>query len=497
MSDFKRKVALNTGVQILGRVLTTGLALFIVAALTRYLGVSGFGYYTTIFAFVGILAVVADFGFYWIGLREVSKNPIEERKRIFRNLLTFRTILAFLVFGLGALAAFYFPYPPLIKTGIAIICLATFFQTLNSTFIAIFQINYRMDKAVLTDILGRFVILALVLFLISQKAPLGWILGSYVIANAINLLASILLARPYFHFGFAFDFTLWKYFFKETLPMGIMLVIGVIYFRVDTLILSLMKSPAEVGIYGAPYKVVDILLTLPAMFLGNVFPAISKNITENKEHFHHVFQRSFDFLAVAGLGIIAGVFALALPIMTLIAGPNFSADYTISFFRWPANTGLILQILTFAVGLSYVTNLLESTIVAAGHQKKLIIPKLSFLIFNIGLNLLLIPKYSYLAAAGITVLTEILVIIVASIILKRLVVLKINWQVTLKSSLAAILMFLTIYFFPTKNLIISVPLGIVVYGLILMLFGVIPHSMRNLRFPLSALARARRDRSRE
>lgn len=473
MSEFKRKVALNIGVQVFGRVLATALALITIGALTRYLGANGFGLYTTIFAYVGIVAVVADFGFYWIGLREISQNPSEQNK-IFQNLLAFRSLLAALIYILGALFALLLPYPEVVKNGIFLISFATFFGTVNSTFIAIFQVNYRMDKAVLTDIVGRVIILALILFQIKAQLNLNWILASYVIANFVNLLASIVMARPYFRFGLGFDFKLWKYFFKETLPMGTMLVLGIIYFRIDALLLSFLKTPTAVGIYGAPYKVVDILLTLPAMFLGNVFPAITTEVTNNKERFNYLFQKSFDFLAIAAFGIIAGVCALSAPIMTLIAGEKFSADYTVSFFSHPATSSLILQILVFAVAISYLTNLFESTIVAAGRQKKLIVPKLIFLVFNVVLNLILIPKYSYLGAAFITVLTEILVISVAAFILSRIVALKISYSIAFKSFLAAILMFSAIYFFPIKNLLITVPLGVGVYGLMLMIFGVIP-----------------------
>lgn len=468
-ADFKTKVALNTGVQILGRVITTIISLIAIAALTRYLGTSGFGLYTTIFAYVGILAVAADFGFYWIGLREISKDP-RQKDRIFTNLLIFRTLLAIFVYGAGSLISLYFPYPSIIKVGIALISLAYFFQTLNSTFIAIFQINYRMDKAVLTDIVGRAVILALILFQIQQKLALEWILTSYIIANIINFLASFLLARPYFKFRLGFDFALWKYFFKETLPMGIILVLGIVYFRVDTLILSFLKSPTEVGIYGAPYKVIEIFLTLPAMFLGNVFPVITKNLLEDKEQFRRVFQTSFDFLMLSVGGLIAGALALALPIMALVAGKEFSESYTISFGAWPAHTGLILQILVLAVGLSYLINLLESTLVAAGYQYKLVIPKLSFLIFNVVLNLIFIPRYSYLAAAWITFLTEIVVIITASIILRRIIRLKLKWQTTSRVLLAAFLMYLTIRFCPLQNLIITIPLAILSYGIYLLIF---------------------------
>ena len=57
-----RGVAYNTTIQIVGKVITTIISLFIVAALTRYLGVAGFGQYTTIFAYTGFFGVLAVLG---------------------------------------------------------------------------------------------------------------------------------------------------------------------------------------------------------------------------------------------------------------------------------------------------------------------------------------------------------------------------------------------------------------------------------------------------
>ena len=68
-----RRVAYNTVVQVVGKVLTTLISLVLIAALTRYLGVSGYGSYTTIFAYIQFFAVLADFGFFWFFLREISK----------------------------------------------------------------------------------------------------------------------------------------------------------------------------------------------------------------------------------------------------------------------------------------------------------------------------------------------------------------------------------------------------------------------------------------
>ena len=176
--SYTRRVAFNTIIQIVGKIITTVISLFLVAALTRYLGVSGYGQYITIFAFIQFFAVLADFGFFWFLVREISK-PEAPQEKIFNNVLTFRSILAAVVFTLAFGVGFLIPQYHDFRIGIGIVSAAWFWQALNGTYVGIFQNRLRMDKAALTDVLGRLVILGIVLIQISQQASLNQILWSY------------------------------------------------------------------------------------------------------------------------------------------------------------------------------------------------------------------------------------------------------------------------------------------------------------------------------
>jgi len=230
-----RKVAHNTIVQIVGKVITTLISLFLIAALTRYLGVSGYGQYTTIFAYTQFFAVLADFGFFWFLVREISKPNIESDK-ITNNVLTFRTLIALVIFSLSFLISLLIPQYHEIRLGIGIIVAATFWITLNGTYVGIFQNKLRMDKAAITDILGRIVIFALVLYQMKNGENLNHILWSYFLGNMVNFFLSAYLGRIYLHFRLAFDFSLWKKIFWECLPISVVTILSVIYFKIDTVV---------------------------------------------------------------------------------------------------------------------------------------------------------------------------------------------------------------------------------------------------------------------
>ncbi|KKQ18724.1 MAG: Polysaccharide biosynthesis protein [Berkelbacteria bacterium GW2011_GWA1_36_9] len=458
-----RKVAHNTIVQIVGKVITTLISLFLIAALTRYLGVSGYGQYTTIFAYTQFFAVLADFGFFWFLVREISKPNIESDK-ITNNVLTFRTLIALVIFSLSFLISLLIPQYHEIRLGIGIIVAATFWITLNGTYVGIFQNKLRMDKAAITDILGRIVIFALVLYQMKNGENLNHILWSYFLGNMVNFFLSAYLGRIYLHFRLAFDFSLWKKIFWECLPISVVTILSVIYFKIDTVMLSLFRSATDVGIYGPPYKVVEILLLIPAIFMGNVFPIITRYIYEKNDQVQMVFQKAFDFLIVIAVPIIVGVICLAPRIIEIIAGTDFTTIHTIGpVWGIPATSGFALQILIVAVGISFLSHLFGYTVISLGKQTKLIWPNLILVFFNIGLNLILIPKISYIGAAIATVLTETLVVFLYYGVMRRHFDKKIRLHILWKVVISGIILGLALKFFSFLALWYLVPIGVVVY----------------------------------
>ncbi|HMB65866.1 MAG TPA: oligosaccharide flippase family protein, partial [Patescibacteria group bacterium] len=91
------KVAYNTVIQIISKVVITGLGLVVVAILTRYLGQSGFGQYTTIMSFLSLFSVAGDLGLTLLTAQMISRPDVDNQKAL-NNLfgLRFFSALAFL-----------------------------------------------------------------------------------------------------------------------------------------------------------------------------------------------------------------------------------------------------------------------------------------------------------------------------------------------------------------------------------------------------------------
>lgn len=71
-----------------------------------------------------------------------------------------------------------------------------------------------------------------------------------------------------------------------SIPYGIALFLGVIFFKVDTLFLSLMEdasvSDAIIGIYSIPMKIVEVGMMYGTIFLNSFLPVLTASISENR-----------------------------------------------------------------------------------------------------------------------------------------------------------------------------------------------------------------------
>lgn len=458
-----RKVALSTIIQVVGKVIVTAISLVTIGYLTRYLGVEGYGNYTTIFAYVSFWAVLADFGFFWVLVRELSK-PEADKNRIFNNVITLKIIFGIIVFALSIGVGFLIPqYSWPLKIGIALIAASWFWMSLNATYIGLFQSQLVMYKAVISEIVGRIIIFAGVFWLISSQSSFQAILAVYIAGNFVNFLLNYLWGSKLIRLKFAFDWAFWKIILADSLPLALLSIIGVIHFKIDTVILSLMKGPMDVGIYGVPFKILEIATVIPAIFIGNVFPILTRYYHAKDERLSQSIQKSFDFLVIIAIPIMVWLMALATPIINLIAGREYITASTVSFGGLPITAPIILVILAFYVAVSFLLYIFSNILTVVNRQNKQIWPMVIITIINILLNIIFVPRYSYLASAVIACVTVVMMFIWWFILSHRYLDFRLNYRVAPKAIIAGLAMALTLYFLAHWNVILVSIAGMAVY----------------------------------
>ncbi len=430
-----QKVAHNTLIQFVGKGIGMVLALVTVSLMLRYLGRSGFGQYTTIMAYLSVFSIMADLGLYLVVTREISKKNIDQDKFV-SNAMTIKGLSGLVILTIGSLVIWLFPYDPIVKWGVVVGASSYLFILLNQTLIGVFQKYFSMYKVAVAEVAGRIVwLIAVVLVIYTQSSILYMIFG-IALSNLVNFLVLFFYSRKYVKVKLAFDFSLWKKILIMTAPLAFSVVFNLIYFKVDTLFLSIMKSESDVGVYGAAYKVLEVLITFAAIFAGLLLPVMSKFFEEDRKKFAEIYKKGFDVLIIFVVPLIIGTLFLAEPIMAFFGGVDF------------ADSGNVLKLLIIATGAIFFSHLFGNAAVAANRQHKTMWVYIFTAILAVVLCLWLIPKYSYYGAAIATVVSEVSVAILTALIIWRLEKVGLNYKIAGKSLFAGIFMVIVLFLMP-------------------------------------------------
>ena len=429
-----QKIALNTVIQLLSKAITVAASVLVIAYITRYLGVEGYGDYATIFAYLGIFGAILDWGLFVIAVREIAQRPSSE-KVILGNMLGLKLSFGAVVLAVAYGLSWVIPYPTIVRQGILVGTISQLFMSLNQVPLSSFQASLTMYKAALSDVFGRVMMLGLVWWFIAQAGSLLDMIWAVVWANGAAFGLNILMMGVRYWLVPLFDSRQWRKLLIAALPMGLVMILGVIYFKIDILILGYLKGSYAVGIYSAPYKILEVLLAVPTIFMSSVLPVITATLQESKVKAKQVFQDAFNFLSLSALPLIAGSVVLATPVIVFVSGPDFVLS------------GPVLQILSFSLAGSFLNSVMIYTIIAANQQRRLIQPYIWAVIFNIVANFLVIPRFSFLGAAVITVCTELWVLIFSAYIVAKYLKLTASWVLF------------------SKTAVISTVMGIVLWGL--------------------------------
>jgi len=431
------KIAKNTIIQVASKFSSTILGLLAVALMARYLGQNGFGVYATITTFASFFAILADLGLTLVTVQMISAPGADENK-LLGNLLTVRLLSALLFLGAAPLAAIFFPYGADVKTGIAIAALSFLFVALNQIMVGLFQKKLTMGRTAIAENLSRVVLLAGIYLVIKNQGTLLAMLWVTVISSAINFLVHWILAQNLVRFKLRYDRIIINQIMRRAWPLAVTIAFNLIYLKTDTLILSLVKSEGEVGLYAAAYKIIDVLVTLPFMFLGIVLPLLTSSwLKKELDYFKAITQKSFDFLIIIALPLVIGAQFLATDLVKLIAGDEFAA------------AGPILQILILAAGLIFVSCLFSHLIIAIDRQTKIIGAYIFTGLTSVALYFFLIPRYSYFGAALGTVYSELCITIFALYYAKKYIKFNLKLKLTFKSLAASLLMAVFLAFWPS------------------------------------------------
>ncbi len=401
------QIVWNTIAQVLGKSFSTVLGVVITILLTRYLGPAGYGTLTFVLVFVTMFGTLADWGLTLITIREAARNA-KEAAEIVGNVLVIRLVLAFLAALVAVIAINFLPYSPDIRflTGVGAVMLIAL--SIKTSFQIIFNVKLKMQNWAVSEIAANGLTLLLVLGIIFQKGSLLQVILAYLAGNTLAAIVAGFLAFRLIPLRFSLVKKSTRFLLLEALPMGSILVLFTVYNRIDTVILSLDKGNTAVGLYGAAYRIYEVLVLGAAYFANSILPLISLLAREDREKMKLIFRQAFVVLFLMGAGVAVVNFLFAPIWIAILAGPAFAGSVT------------ALRILSLALIVSYFNHLNGYTLIALGRQWYSFYIGIVALVINVALNMIFIPIFSYNAAAFITFLTEGIVVLLSLVLIRRI-----------------------------------------------------------------------------
>lgn len=489
-----KKILGNTMAQIAGRAVMAAVSVVILKAASNYLGVSGYGMYTAVYEYLAFFGIMADLGLFTISVREMGKG-LRTREFIAGNILGIRMLLALTMLSLAVISVFLIPkyQGTYIPMGVAIASISVYLAILHGTISSVLQVEHKMQWSTLGLVGGKVISMAWMLAVIyyffagdPSQESFNQLMLAGIAGNLFAFLFTAYFALKLTRVRPRFDREYWIEIFKTSAPYGAALVFNMIYFKIASIMLLFMRGPEEVGLYGIPMRILEILSVIPVYFMNSVLPVLSRYIQEKSALVGRTIQLSFDFLFMSALPLVVGVFIFAYPIVFLISSPEFLSRLDEGFY----GSDIALKILTISMALGYINSLFIYTLIAIGKQSALLWINGAAAFLSIFINFLVIPDYGFRGTAVSSIVIEIFILVSTYWFAKRHLRFELSLNVAFKCLIAVAIMAASVYYLKDPayqfmnlqnfSVLLLGFLGAVIYALALFVLRAFPKEFKKI-----------------
>jgi O-antigen/teichoic acid export membrane protein len=391
------------------------LNLALIASLTRALGVASLGRYLLAVTVQGVTLAVSDLGLNTLATREFSRErPTREGEALLGTVLALKlvgSLLGALLLN-GLVAPLFFGGDRRVLIAFASVALLP--EAFSGLAGSLVKAHRRMEVSSAIT-LGSRALTALSGILLVRK---GYDERALLIAGGA---ASVLGAIAFLCVLRAWDIRprwgeirgTWRGILSEAIPFAITGGTAMLYTRLDLLMLSTWRGDLAAGVYGAAYRLWEALGMIPSSLLDALFPELSRLGGEDRARgsLHALYLRGRTVMVVLIVVLTVPCLLAAPLLLPLLYGRTSDSSISTSLFR--------LLLLAFPFTHLYLLN--GHALYAIGHQMRVTWAMVALTAINGLLNALVIPTWSYWGAAGVALLSEILLFALLQRDVRRLI----------------------------------------------------------------------------
>lgn len=448
------------------RVISLILLFLAYTQLFRYLGPYVSGQFQFVLSFTTIFGVVIDFGIQQYITKKISEEP-EKAKKYFQNFFAVESVLIVLVYATMLAVALISNYEAIVLYGIMVAGFGIALHGLVYPFLSVMSAFYDLRKVAFINLLSSVINFFIILGTIYFEAGILMLFSQ-------QFIYAIWALFFYYHFvqkhigppqilqSFKdLDYNLVKKILVAAFPFALLVGFSTIYNRIDIVLISKILGYEQTGLYTAAYKFYDLIAFFPAIVSLSLYPLFASLMAQNKiVEVREIIQKYLRFMMALALPIAVGGSIMADQIILLVAGEQFAGAST------------ILSVLVWAPTILYVYIVVNALIISQLTKFAIVITGINVIINVIG-NLILLPKYGIVAAAGMTIVAEFLQGSFYFYFVRKKITQFHFWRYLPQPILAVVAMGFLVWQIKTMSIFLVVPIAALVYGVLLLILGFI------------------------
>lgn len=435
---------------VLSRVLSGVILFLIYSRLVQYLGPEAAGHFGLLASYLTVFSFFVDLGMSQLVIKKMSEDA--------DNIGKYLTNYFIVQLGLGVVfmlimdtAVYVSDYPQHVKLPLYVAGLALLLSSLNLPFKAVVVAKQKLTIHAQVNFYNSFINAGMMALAIILRQNVLFLSFISVAVSLFDLsVYSTVVHRRFAKFTLDFDWAFIKQLFIWNMPFMALTLFSV-YNRVDGLMLPYFRDFVETGYYAAAYKFWDMLAFFPGVIGISLYPffaqAMSRKLMDDVRRGLEIYTR---YMIAVAVPMAVGTFLLADQITVRFFGDDFL----------PAAPALWLLVLAAAILFIYTPA--NSLIISQLTKVATKVTGVTF-VFNVVGNLILIPRYGFVAAAVTTMLSELIQTIGYSYFIKRRIINYSFLSHFAKPLAAALVMGIFVYIFRDSNLIGVIAVAGVIY----------------------------------
>ncbi|WP_296877726.1 flippase [uncultured Methanobrevibacter sp.] len=397
----------NMGWMMISQIIASICAFIWTIVTAWYLGPSDYGIFGSAVSFAALFGIIIDFGLPTLLVRAISTDFESEHKYL-DNAVSLKLFLSVLYILTVFFALIILGWNSKLITITLLISFENLIKSYHSLLFTSFQAHEKLKYQAITNTVINILTLIFIIIVTFTDFALTGIAIAYILANFIALIYELYALEKHTILPkLSFDFSFYKVLLKGGLPFALTGLFYTIYYSIDLVMITQFSTTYATGLYNSAYKLITVLTLFYTIYASVVFPVMSKLFKNEKDMLNFSFNKSIKYLTLVTIPI--SVFAM-------FYGYDLIGIYGAEYIE----AGGVLKILIWTVCFLFINGAC-SLVLNASHQEYSVTKIYTIAaLFNIVLNIFLIPKYSVYGASFSTVLSEILILLLELYMLRKI-----------------------------------------------------------------------------